>query len=50
MTLEKVIEQLKKNYELALQNKSIKHKTAWALYITWKWADMQEKEEEDEKL
>ena len=46
MTLEKSIEQLKKNYELALQNKSIKHKTAWALHITWKWAEMHETEEE----
>lgn len=42
LKLEKYIEEAKKN-------PAIKKPISWALYQTWKWADQNEEESEDEK-
>lgn len=40
MRLQTAIKRLKENYELAKNNDYIKDKVAWALYRTWREADM----------
>ena len=40
MRLQTAIKHLKENYESAKKNKYIKDKVAWALYLTWRQAEM----------
>lgn len=40
---------LEKFVEQAMKDKSIRKPISWALYQTWKWADQNEEESEDEK-
>lgn len=43
MTLDRVIAELKKQYEYALKKPFIRRPLSYALYQTWKWVDKRER-------
>ena len=48
MTLEEAIEMLKREYAKALKQEWIVSPLAWALYVTWKYADEHKEVRKDE--
>ena len=48
LTIRNVSAKLVHMYEIAQKNPAIKKPLSWALYQTWKWCNVIEKEREDQ--